>query len=155
MGEYLHWIKQKLFGWCYFFHLPNIQLFKEWLKCPFSVKPFLILPVVIHYSSRWAPIRFVAPPIVPAYPHSHSLVGAYCVPAVVVYSGIALHDWGQTCAVMWASVVCVIPEEIRYHWVGHKSSVICLSEVIGVSPSSLDSSLCFIQSSISHDVLCM
>ena len=37
----------------------------------------------------------------------------------------------------------------------HKGGVICLSEVIDTSPGSLDSSLCFIQPSISHDVLCM
>ena len=36
----------------------------------------------------------------------------------------------------------------------HKGGVICISEVIGISPSNLDFSLCFIQSSISHDVLC-
>ena len=32
--------------------------------------------------------------------------------------------------------------------------VICLSEIIGISPGNLDSSLCFIQPSVSHDVLC-
>ena len=37
----------------------------------------------------------------------------------------------------------------------HKGSVICISEVIDISPGSLDSSLCFIQPSISHDVLCI
>ena len=37
----------------------------------------------------------------------------------------------------------------------HEGGVICVSEVIGISPGSLDSSLCFIQLSISHDVLCM
>ena len=31
--------------------------------------------------------------------------------------------------------------------------VLSVYEVIGISPSNLDSSLCFIQSSISHDVL--
>ena len=31
----------------------------------------------------------------------------------------------------------------------------CISEVIDISPSNLDSSLCFFQSSISHDVLCI
>ena len=36
----------------------------------------------------------------------------------------------------------------------HKGGAICISEVIDISPSNLDSSLCFIQSSISHDVLC-
>ena len=35
-----------------------------------------------------------------------------------------------------------------------KGGVICLSEVIDISPGNLDSSLCFIQSSVSHDVLC-
>ena len=33
--------------------------------------------------------------------------------------------------------------------------VICISEVIDISPSNLDSSLCFFQSSVSHDVLCI
>ena len=33
--------------------------------------------------------------------------------------------------------------------------VVGVSEVIDISPGNLDSSLCFIQPSISHDVLCM
>ena len=37
----------------------------------------------------------------------------------------------------------------------HKGGVICISEVIDISPSNLDSSLCFIQPGISHDVLCI
>ena len=37
----------------------------------------------------------------------------------------------------------------------HEGGVICVSEVIGISPGSLDSSLCFIQPGISHDVLCI
>ena len=36
-----------------------------------------------------------------------------------------------------------------------KGDVICISEVIEISPGNLDSSLCFFQSSISHDVLCI
>ena len=32
-------------------------------------------------------------------------------------------------------------------------NLICISEVIDISPSDLDSSLCFIQSGVSHDVL--
>ena len=35
----------------------------------------------------------------------------------------------------------------------HKGGVICISKVI--SPGNLDSSLCFIQPSISHEVLCI
>ena len=38
-----------------------------------------------------------------------------------------------------------------YHYCG----VICISEVVDISPSNFDSSLCFIQPSISHDVLCI
>ena len=37
----------------------------------------------------------------------------------------------------------------------HKGGVICISEVIDISPGHLDSSLCFFQSSVSHDVLCI
>src|SRR5574340_282037 len=36
----------------------------------------------------------------------------------------------------------------------HKGGAICISEVIDISPGNLDSSLCFFQPSISHDVLC-
>ena len=36
-----------------------------------------------------------------------------------------------------------------------KGGVICISEVIGISPINLDSSLWFIQLCISHDVLCV
>ena len=35
----------------------------------------------------------------------------------------------------------------------HKGDVICVSEVIDISPFNLDSSLCFFQPSVSHDVL--
>ena len=37
----------------------------------------------------------------------------------------------------------------------HKGDVICISEVTDISPGSLDSSLCFIQPSVSHDVHCI
>jgi len=37
----------------------------------------------------------------------------------------------------------------------HKGGVICTSEVIDIFPDNLDSSLCFIQPSVSHDVLCI
>ena len=37
----------------------------------------------------------------------------------------------------------------------HKGGVICISEVIDISPCNLDSSLYFLQPGISHDVLCM
>ena len=37
----------------------------------------------------------------------------------------------------------------------HKGGVICISEVIDISPCNLDSSLCFIQPGISRDVLCI
>ena len=37
----------------------------------------------------------------------------------------------------------------------HKGGIICLSEVIDISPGNLDSSLGFFQSSVSHDVLCI
>ena len=37
----------------------------------------------------------------------------------------------------------------------HKGHIICISEVMDISPGNLDSSLCFIQSSTSHDVLCI
>ena len=35
----------------------------------------------------------------------------------------------------------------------HKGGVICISEVIDIFPGNLDSSLCFLQPSVSHDML--
>ena len=37
----------------------------------------------------------------------------------------------------------------------HKGGVICISKVIDISPGDLDSNLCFIQPSISHDGFCI
>ena len=37
----------------------------------------------------------------------------------------------------------------------HKGGIICISEVSDISPGNLDPGLCFIQPSISHDMLCM
>ena len=37
----------------------------------------------------------------------------------------------------------------------HKDGVTCISEVIAISPSNLDSSFCFIQPGILHDVICI
>ena len=37
----------------------------------------------------------------------------------------------------------------------HKGGVICISEVIDISPGNLDSSLCFFQPSVSPDLLCI
>ena len=37
----------------------------------------------------------------------------------------------------------------------HKCGVICAFEAIDISPGNLDSSLCFFQPSVSHDVLCI
>ena len=34
----------------------------------------------------------------------------------------------------------------------HKNGVICISEVIDISPGNIDSNLCFLQPSISHDI---
>ena len=43
------------------------------------------------------------------------------------------------------------------YWIGVPlpSPVICISEVIDISPGNLDSSLCLIQPRVSYDVLCI
>ena len=43
----------------------------------------------------------------------------------------------------------------EYEVLSHWSVIICISEVIDISPGNLDFSSCFIQPSISHDVLCI
>ena len=60
---------------------------------------------------------------------------------------------------LWASVHGVAKSRTRLSdftfTFCHKGGVICIPEVIDISPGSLDSSLCFFQSSVSHDVLCI
>ena len=46
-------------------------------------------------------------------------------------------------------------EALQFFTFCHKGGVICVSEVIDISPGNLDSSLCFFQPSVSHDVLCI
>ena len=46
-------------------------------------------------------------------------------------------------------------ENLQFFTFCHKDGVICISEVIDISLTNLDSSLCFIQPSVSHYVLCI
>ena len=48
-----------------------------------------------------------------------------------------------------------IDHEVTKRSFCHKGGIICISEVIDIYLGNLDSSLSFIQPSISHDVLCM
>ena len=52
-------------------------------------------------------------------------------------SGSSIHGIFQASVLEWVAI----------------SFSICISEVIDISPGNLDSSLCFIQPSVSHDVL--
>ena len=56
------------------------------------------------------------------------------------------------CTYVW---VCVYASEEMHTVFCHKGGVICISEVIDISPGNIDSSLCFFQPSISHNVLCI
>ena len=46
-------------------------------------------------------------------------------------------------------------ETLQFFTFCHEGGVICISEVIKISPGNLDSSLCFFQPSVSHDVTCI
>ena len=46
-------------------------------------------------------------------------------------------------------------EGLQFFTFCHKGGDICISDVIDISPGNLDSSLCFLQPSILHDVLCI
>ena len=73
------------------------------------------------------------------------------------------HDWRDLAAVAiacmkWHLFVLLICTSLITNNVEHLFMcllTICISEVIDISPSNLDSSLCFIQPGISHDVLCI
>ena len=59
---------------------------------------------------------------------------------------------GNTCKPMAVSFQCMTKFTTNKK---KKGCVICISKVIDTSPGSNDSSLCFIQPSVSHDVLCI
>ena len=46
-------------------------------------------------------------------------------------------------------------EQLQSVIFSHKGGVICVSELIDISPKHLDSNLCFLQPSVSHDILCI
>ena len=85
----------------------------------------LSLFTFMHWRRKWQP----TPQFLPG--ESHALGG-------LVGCGL----WGRT-------------ESTWLKRLSSSSSSICISEVIDISLSNLDSSLCFFQPSISHDVLCI
>ena len=46
-------------------------------------------------------------------------------------------------------------EELKFFTFCYKGGIICISEITNISPGNLDSILCFIQPSVSHDAFCM
>ena len=62
-----------------------------------------------------------------------------CVLSQLFYSPLSLSSRGSLVP------LCFYP----------KDGIICISEVIDISPGNLDSSLCFFQPSVSQDVLCI
>ena len=52
-------------------------------------------------------------------------------------------------------IYLAVPQGLVLVALYHKGCVICISEVTDISPSNPDSSLGFIQPSVSHDVLCI
>ena len=57
--------------------------------------------------------------------------------------GSCIHGISQARVLEWGAIAF-----------SDKDGIICISEVIDISPGNLDSSLCFFQPSISHEVLC-
>ena len=53
----------------------------------------------------------------------------------------------------WAGIAFIFIYRLSLS--ANKGGVICISEVIDISAGNLDSSLCFFQPSVSHDVLCI
>ena len=51
---------------------------------------------------------------------------------------------------IFAAAICTLDRDM-----GPLEGVICISEVIDISPGNHDSSLCFIQPGILHDVFCI
>ena len=73
--------------------------------------------------------------------------------------GTRCHDLGflnVECEANFFTLLFHFHQEALYFFsICHNGSVIFISKVIDISPGNLDSSLCFFQSSISHDVLCI
>ena len=67
--------------------------------------------------------------------------------------GSSLPQWGNLFTT--SSSLGKLLKQLAFTKKKKKSAVICISEVNDISPSNLDSSLCFLQPSVSHDVLCI
>ena len=72
-----------------------------------------------------------------------------------VINAFELCCWRRLLNIPWTirrSNQSILKEIILSSLLFLQCSVICMSEVIDISPSNLDYSLCFIQSSISHSL---
>ena len=87
----------------------------------------------------------------------------YAGQEATVRTGHGTTDWFQIgkgirhgCVEELKSLLMKVKEAFEFLFTFcHKGGVICLSEVIDIFPGNLDSSLCFFQPSVSHDVLCI
>ena len=137
---------------------PSIRVFSnestlsmKWPKywsLSFSVCPSNELPGLISFRMDWLDLLAVQGTLKSLLQHHSSKVSFLCTQLSSQFNS-HIHTW---------------PLENPYPWLDgplflftfcHKGGVICIYEVIDISPRTLDSSSCFFQLSISHDVLCI
>ena len=83
----------------------------------------------------------------------------HCFPIYLPWSdGTRCHDLSFLNVEFYANVFTLLfhfQEAPLFFTFFHKDGVLCISEIIDISPCSLDSSLCFIQPGMSHEVHCI
>ena len=152
---------------------PDAMIFVLWML---SLKPTFSLSSSCHRRRQWHPTLV----LLPGKSHGwRSLVG-YSPWAEQLHFHFSRSRIGEgngnpiQCSCLenprdgeawWAAIYGVAQSHTRLKWLSsssssnstfcHKGGVICISEVIDISPGNLDSCLCFIQPSISHVVLCI
>ena len=117
----------------------HIRWPKDW-SYSFNISPSSEHPGLISVRMDWLDLLAVQGTLKSLLQHHSSKVSILqCSAFFIVQLSHTYMTTGKTIAL------------IRRTFVG---KVTCISEVIEISPCNLDSSLCFIHSSISHDVLC-
>ena len=155
------------------FSLPSVHL----LWCNIQISCFLFLwlhHVACGNLSSQHPVLTTGPPgklILPFENWHQSFPGGLCMSAKLLqlrptlcscmdYSLPGSSLYGIPQARIWGGLPCPLPGDLPNPGIEPvsligKYGVICISEVIDIAPGNLNSSLCFIQPGISHDVLCI
>ena len=125
------------------------------------------MPGSLSFTSSWSLLKLMS--IESVMPSNHLILCHPLLPLPSIFPSIRVFSNDSVLRLRWpkywsfsispsneySGLISFTIDWFDLFAVCHKGGIICLSDVIDISPSNLDSSLCFLQSSVSHDVLCI